>query len=1095
MGCVYIPIRETMEEVRVSFDSLPRDASDIIDILRAEQAPLDIWLIIAREYFKRGQVPQFRQILEHGCSPEIEEHCANMTYERVAILNALGAYYTYLAKIETRQKEKDLHIVEATNYYNRASRIDVHEPSTWIGKGQLLLAKGETEQASQYFKMVLDEGRVYVPALLGQACVEFNRGRYSESLELYKRALRANPYCPGAIRLGIGLCRYKLGQLEKARMAFERVLQLDPENVEALVALGIMDLQTNDAAGIRRGMEKMQLAFEIYPYSPMSLNYLANHFFFTGQHFLVEQLTDTALAVTTHAPTRAHSFYNLARSYHSKGDYEKAGRLYLHSVKEINKPQEFVLPYYGLGQVQLKSGDFRGALSNFEKVLEVSPENCETLKALGHTYVQHQQFDKAIEVLKKVTKIDPHDAQAFLDLAELVISSDTGAALDAYRTACSIFRKAGEDVPLELLNNIGVLQFERGEFELAEQTFKEALGNGAWLALINNHNSWKYTDSLTDVHQIKDVQIFNHLEEEGFHVEIAWRKVSMLFNLGRVLEELHKTQSAIMLYRLILFKYPDYAHAFLRLAAIAKSRNDIQLSIELVGEALRVKEKCPNALSMLGSLELKNDEWVKAKETFRAASEAMGGNDSYASLCLGNWNYFAALRNEKRSSKLEATHLEKAKELYTNVLKQKTANLFAANGVGLYLAEKGQFDGARDLFTQVLEAASGTTYAQIPDVWINMGHVYFAQGYFMLAVKMYENCMRKFYYNTDTHILLYLARTHYEAEEWQECRRTLLRAIHLAPSNYTFRFNVGVVMQKFSASTLNKARKNVDEVRETVSELKNAIRVFSQLSAASSLQLHAFDKKKIDTHVGYCKHVLETARIHCEAAEREDWKNKQRAELAHQAAVAKEAARRAEEEEKLQLEKRKLQEDLKRMKQNDEHLQRVKEQWRSDGGASKRKDRMRSEDEEGDHDDRRRRKGGKRRRKDKSSVSRYETEEAEVDRMVDHDEVEEEEANIIYQEQANHHTESNAQGHLAAAGLEDSDADDDAGDVPSSTAGRLRRGWSESDDEEPARLPESSPYRENSAEPQESGGGTRDDSDKRNGNGNGAGDNNDDDSD
>lgn len=34
----------------------------------------------------------------------------------------------------------------------------------------------------------------------------------------------------------------------------------------------------------------------------------------------------------------------------------------------------------GLGQVQLKLGDFRSALSNFEKVLEVYPDNCETLK-------------------------------------------------------------------------------------------------------------------------------------------------------------------------------------------------------------------------------------------------------------------------------------------------------------------------------------------------------------------------------------------------------------------------------------------------------------------------------------------------------------------------------------------------------------------------------------------------------------------------------------------------------------------------------------------------------------------------------------------
>lgn len=47
-----------------------------------------------------------------------------------------------------------------------------------------------------------------------------------------------------------------------------------------------------------------------------------------------------------------------------------------------------------------------------------------------------------------------------------------------------------------------------------------------------------------------------------------------------------------------------------------------------------MNDKCPNALSMLGDLELKNDDWVKAKETFRAASDATDGKDSYAILSL-----------------------------------------------------------------------------------------------------------------------------------------------------------------------------------------------------------------------------------------------------------------------------------------------------------------------------------------------------------------------------------------------------------------------------------------------------------------------------
>lgn len=47
MAYVYIPVHNSQEEVRVSLDQLPRDATDIVDILKAEQAPLDLWLTIA----------------------------------------------------------------------------------------------------------------------------------------------------------------------------------------------------------------------------------------------------------------------------------------------------------------------------------------------------------------------------------------------------------------------------------------------------------------------------------------------------------------------------------------------------------------------------------------------------------------------------------------------------------------------------------------------------------------------------------------------------------------------------------------------------------------------------------------------------------------------------------------------------------------------------------------------------------------------------------------------------------------------------------------------------------------------------------------
>lgn len=51
MAFVYIPVQNSEEEVRVALDQLPRDATDILDILKAEQAPLDLWLIIAVSLF------------------------------------------------------------------------------------------------------------------------------------------------------------------------------------------------------------------------------------------------------------------------------------------------------------------------------------------------------------------------------------------------------------------------------------------------------------------------------------------------------------------------------------------------------------------------------------------------------------------------------------------------------------------------------------------------------------------------------------------------------------------------------------------------------------------------------------------------------------------------------------------------------------------------------------------------------------------------------------------------------------------------------------------------------------------------------------
>ncbi|KAI5397123.1 hypothetical protein KIW84_063087 [Lathyrus oleraceus] len=61
--------------------------------------------------------------------------------------------------------------------------------------------------------------------------------------------------------------------------------------------------------------------------------------------------------------------------------------------------------------------------------------------------------------------------------------------------------------------------FESGEFELAKQTFKEALNDGIWLSFFSKANK-SSIDAATSTLQSKDMQLFHDLESNGHLVQV-----------------------------------------------------------------------------------------------------------------------------------------------------------------------------------------------------------------------------------------------------------------------------------------------------------------------------------------------------------------------------------------------------------------------------------------------------------------------------------------------------------------------------------------------------------------------------------------------
>ena len=82
----------------------------------------------------------------------------------------------------------------------------------------------------------------------------------------------------------MGLCYYRLGNLPKAKISFDRTVEMDPENSMALAALGIVEIASNvnDFESHGNSAIFFERAFRANPRNPLALKYLAEHYFFKG---------------------------------------------------------------------------------------------------------------------------------------------------------------------------------------------------------------------------------------------------------------------------------------------------------------------------------------------------------------------------------------------------------------------------------------------------------------------------------------------------------------------------------------------------------------------------------------------------------------------------------------------------------------------------------------------------------------------------------------------------------------------------------------------------------------------------------------------
>lgn len=837
-GSIEIPLRDTDEVIELDFDQLP-EGDEVISILKQEHTQLHIWIALALEYYKQGKTEDFVKLLE---AARIDGNLDYRDHEKdqMTCLDTLAAYYVQQARKEKNKDAKKELITQATLLYTMADKIIMYDQNHLLGRACFCLLEGDKmDQADAQFHFVLNQSTNNIPALLGKACISFNKKDYRGALAYYKKALRTNPGCPAEVRLGMGHCFVKLSKLEKARLAFGRALELNSKCVGALVGLAVLELNSKEADSIKNGVQLLSRAYTIDPSNPMVLNHLANHFFFKKDYSKVQHLALHAFHNTEVEAMQAESCYQLARSFHVQEDYDQAFQYYYQATQFASST--FVLPFFGLGQMYVYRRDKENAAQCFEKVLKAYPNNYETMKILGSLYAtsdDQEKRDIAKGHLKKVTEQYPDDVEAWIELAQILEQTDIQGALSAYGTATRILQeKVQADVPPEILNNLGALHFRLGNLGEAKKYFLASL---------------------------------ERAKAEGEHDEHYYNAISVTtsYNLARLYEAMCEFHEAEKLYKNILREHPNYVDCYLRLGAMARDKGNFYEASDWFKEALQINQDHPDAWSLIGNLHLAKQEWGPGQKKFeRILKQPSTQNDTYSMLALGNV-WLQTLHQPTRDREKEKRHQDRALAIYKQVLRNDAKNLYAANGIGAVLAHKGYFREARDVFAQVREAT-----ADISDVWLNLAHIYVEQKQYISAVQMYENCLKKFYKYQNTEVLLYLARALFKCGKLQDCKQMLLKARHVAPSDTVLMFNVALVLQRLATLVLKDEKSNLKAVLSAVKELELAHRYFSYLSKAGDKM--RFDLALAASEARQCSDLLSQAQYHVARARKQDEEEKE----------------------------------------------------------------------------------------------------------------------------------------------------------------------------------------------------------------------------
>ncbi len=305
-------------------------------------------------------------------------------------------------------------VKQAAAYFEQAVARDPANLASRVRLGQARLAAGETQRAIEDLEAAARADTQGYQADVALLTIHLDRNQLDQALGRAEALLRKQPANPLAYNMR-GLTLLARGDAAAARHDFERALELQPAYFPAAHNLALLDRRDGQLAQARQRYEKLLERDARNEQALVALVELARE---TGAaRTEVEAAIDRALR---HSPQSVRAHLHAISYWLEAGDVKQA--LTAAQAAQAALPDNLQV-LAALRRAQLAAGDTNQAITTFGRVAAALPRSPQPLLAQADALSAARSWDSARQTLQKALDLQPDLAEAWGKLVAIGVAS------------------------------------------------------------------------------------------------------------------------------------------------------------------------------------------------------------------------------------------------------------------------------------------------------------------------------------------------------------------------------------------------------------------------------------------------------------------------------------------------------------------------------------------------------------------------------------------------------------------------------------------------------------------------------------------------